>query len=75
VYVVYVPQGYVALVCVGGRQHAVLEPGVGVVPAAAQVQYVDLQVEAQWKHSRAGYAASIEPNWSPEGWDLLGALD
>jgi len=47
---VFVPQGYVALVYEDGLLLAVVEAGVGVVgrtSAKLQVQYVDLQVEAQ----------------------------
>ena len=47
---VFVPQGYVALVYEGGLLVTVVEAGVGVVArtgAELQVQYVDLQVERQ----------------------------
>ena len=47
---VFVPQGYVALVYEDGRLLTVVEAGVGVVARAGaqlQVQYVDLQIEAQ----------------------------
>ena len=43
---VFVPQGFVALVFVDGKPFTVLEAGVGVVPvrgADLQVQFVDLQ--------------------------------
>ena len=47
---VYVPQGYVALVYDGGALYAVVEAGVGFVASAGrnlQVQYVDLGVQQQ----------------------------
>ena len=43
----FVPQGYVALVYENGALRAVVEAGVGFVPSAGrnlQVQFVDLQV-------------------------------
>ena len=46
---VFVPQGFVALVYEDGALRAVLEAGVGVVARAEklQVQFVDLQPQAQ----------------------------
>ena len=46
---VYVPQGYVALVYEAGVLRTVLEAGVGFVARAAklELQYVDLQAQAQ----------------------------
>lgn len=44
---VYVPQGYVALVYAGGQLRDVVEAGVGVVERDMQVQYVYLPVEPQ----------------------------
>ena len=44
----FVPQGYVALVYENGVLRAVVEAGVGFVPSAGrnlQVQFVDLQVQ------------------------------
>lgn len=40
---VYVPQGYVALVYEGGRLRDVLEAGVGEVGAGLELQYVYVQ--------------------------------
>lgn len=44
---VYVPQGYVVLVYQGGQLRDVVEAGVGVVEAGAQLQYVYLPQEPQ----------------------------
>ena len=46
---VYVPQGYVALVYEAGALRTVLEAGVGFVARAAklELQYVDLQAQPQ----------------------------
>lgn len=46
---VYVPQGYVALVYEAGVLRTVLEAGVGFVARTAklELQYVDLQAQAQ----------------------------
>ena len=44
----FVPQGYVALVYENGALYAVVEAGVGFVPSAGrnlQVQYIDLRVQ------------------------------
>ena len=46
----FVPQGYVALVYENGVLRAVVEAGVGFVPSAGrnlQVQYVDLKVQQE----------------------------
>ena len=45
---VFVPQGFVALVFQDGKPHAVLEPGVGVVErfGELQVQFVLLPLPA-----------------------------
>jgi hypothetical protein len=46
----FVPQGFVALVYEDGALHAVVEAGVGFVArprGALQVQFVDLQPSAQ----------------------------
>lgn len=44
---VYVPQGYVALVHVGARLVDVVEAGVGLAGAGARVQYVYLPLAPQ----------------------------
>jgi hypothetical protein len=46
---VFVPQGFVALVYEGGALRAVIEAGVGVVARAekVQVQFVNLQPEEE----------------------------
>ena len=47
---VYVPQGYVALVYEAGVLRTVLEAGVGFVARAGklELQYVDLQAQSQY---------------------------
>ena len=56
---VFVPQGFVALVFADGKPHAVLEAGVGVVerPGELQVQFVDLQPRP---------APVVQPDEDPE---------
>lgn len=46
----FIPQGYVALVYENGVLRAVVEAGVGFVPSAGrnlQLQYVDLKVQQE----------------------------
>ena len=52
---VYVPQGYVALVYAGGRLVDVVEAGVAVLPRNGEVQYVCLPLEPQAQRQPEAY--------------------
>ncbi len=53
--VIYVPQGYVALVYAGGRLVDIVEAGFGVLPRNREVQYVCLPLEPQPQRQPEAY--------------------
>jgi hypothetical protein len=59
---VFVPQGFVALVYEDGALSAVLEAGVGVVARAEklQLQFVDLQPQAETSDQEAEVLVTLQ---------------